>query len=80
MKNTFYIIFLLSITFSCTKTETTTTTPPPVVIQEETIKFSTNLDTGTYNVADTLPLTISVSSKLPNSGILYSITATLTDS
>ena len=76
----FIVSFALTIFLSCTKTETTTTTPPPVVIQEETIKFSTNLDTGTYNVADTLPLTISVSSKLPNSGILYSITATLTDS
>lgn len=66
--------------YSCTKTETTTTTPPVTVIQEEAIKFTTNLDTGTYNVADTLPLTISVSSKLPSAGLIYSITATWTDS
>ncbi|MFN5985725.1 MAG: hypothetical protein ACK42B_02460, partial [Chitinophagaceae bacterium] len=74
------LVFALGILFifSCTKTEKTTTTP--VAIQEEAIIFSTNLDTGTYNVADTLPLTISVSSKLPNTGILYSIVATLTDS
>ncbi len=74
------LVFALGILFifSCTKTEKTTTTP--VAIQEEAIIFSTNLDTGTYNVADTLPLTLSVSSKLPNTGILYSIVATLTDS
>ncbi len=76
------LIFALGILFiySCTKTETTTTTPPVTIVQEEAIKFTTNLDTGTYNVADTLPLTISVSSKLPSAGLIYSITATWTDS
>ncbi len=64
---------------SCNKTEVPTN-PPLVVVQEEAIKFTTNLDTGTYNVADTLPLRISVSSKLPNAGVIYSITATWTDS
>ena len=48
--------------------------------KEESIKFSTNLDSGTYNVVDTLPLVITVSSKLPKAGILYSILVNWTDS
>ena len=78
MKN---VIFILGILFviSCTKTEEPVT-PPPVVIQEESIKFSTNLDTGTFNISDTLPLVINVSSKLPTDGIVYSITSTWVDS
>ena len=66
------VIFALGIifVFACSKTEVPTTPLIPVV-QEETIKFTTNLDTGTYNVADTLPLVISVSSKLPATGIIY---------
>jgi hypothetical protein len=51
-----------------------------VVVQEEAIKFTTNLDTGTYNVADTLPLVVTVSSKLPSAGLLYSILINWTDS
>lgn len=49
-------------------------------IKEDAIKFKTNLDTGTYNVTDTLPLNIIVSSKLPKAGILYSILVNWTDS
>ena len=64
---------------SCTKTETPVT-PTLVVIQEESIKFSTNLDTGTFNVSDIIPLTITVSSKLPANGIQYSIVTNWTDS
>lgn len=75
------VIFTLGIlfVFACTKTEVPTT-PPVVVLQEEAIKFTTNLDTGIYNVADTLPLVVTVSSKLPSAGLLYSITTTWTDS
>ena len=75
------VIFALGVLFlfACSKTEVPTTPPIPVV-QEEAIKFTTNLDTGTYNVADTLPLVISVSSKLPAAGILYSILVNWTDS
>jgi hypothetical protein len=75
------VIFALGIVFvfACSKTEVPAT-PPVVVIQEEAIKFTTNLDTGTYNVADTLPLVISVSSKLPSAGVLYSILVNWTDS
>jgi hypothetical protein len=77
MKN---IIFLLGflILFACSKTDKGT--PPVAVVQEESIKFTTNLDTGTYNVADTLPLVITVSSKLPSAGVVYSITTTWIDS
>lgn len=76
------LIFALGLLFvlSCTKTETTPNTPAPVTVQEDAIKFSTNIDTGTINVADTLQLSIYVSSKIPNAGIQYSITASLIDS
>ena len=75
------VIFALGVlfVFACSKTEVPAI-PPVVVIQEEAIKFTTNLDTGTYNVADTLPLVISVSSKLPSAGVLYSILVNWTDS
>lgn len=76
------VIFSLGLLFliSCTKTDKGSSTNPPIVIAEESIKFSTNFDTGTYNVIDTLPLSISISSKLPAAGVTYSITATWTDS
>ena len=63
---------------ACSKTDKGIT--PVSVVQEESIKFTTNLDTGTYNVADTLPLVISVSSKIPTSGVVYSITTMWADS
>ena len=78
MKRVFFALGVLFV-FACSKTEVPTTPPIPVV-QEETIKFTTNLDTGTYNVADTLPLVVTVSSKLPPAGILYSILVNWTDS
>lgn len=76
------LIFALGLLFvlSCTKTETTPNTPAPISVQEDAIKFSTNIDTGTINVADTLQLIINISSKIPSSGIQYSITASLIDS
>lgn len=75
------VIFALGVLFlfACSKTEVTSI-PPVVVVPEESIKFTTNLDTGTYNVADTLPLVVSVSSKLPSAGILYSVLVNWTDS
>jgi hypothetical protein len=75
------VIFALGIlfVFACSKTEVPAI-PPVVVIQEEAIKFTTNLDTGTYNVADTLPLVVTLSSKLPSAGVLYSILVNWTDS
>ena len=75
------VIFALGIlfVFACSKTEVPGI-PPVAVVQEEAIKFSTNLDTGTYNVTDTLPLIVTVSSKLPAAGALYSILVNWTDS
>ena len=75
------VIFALGIVFvfACSKTEVPKT-PALTIEKEEAIKFTTNLDTGTYNVADTLPLVVTVSSKIPSAGILYSIIATWTDS
>ena len=74
-------IFALGVlfVFACSKTEVPAI-PPVVVVQEEAIKFTTNLDTGTYNVADTLPLVVTLSSKLPSAGVLYSILVNWTDS
>jgi len=75
------VIFALGILlmFACSKTEVPAT-PPVVVVKEETINFTTNLDTGTYNAADTLPLVVTVSSKLPSAGVIYSILVNWTDS
>ena len=78
MKKIFFALGVLLV-FACSKTEVPVI-PPVVVIQEEAIKFTTNLDTGTYNVADTLPLVVTVSSKLPSAGLLYSILVNWTDS
>lgn len=78
MKNLILALGVILV-FSCTKTDKGTTTLP-TSNQEESIKFITNLDTGTYNVADTLPLVITVSSKIPTSGIVYSILVNWTDS
>lgn len=70
-------IFIIIVMFSCKKIDKTPENP---VAQEESIVFTTNLDTGTYNLSDTLPVTITVSSKLPTSGLVYSITTVWTDS
>ena len=76
------LIFALGLLFvlSCTKTETTTNTPAPVTVQEDAIKFNTNLDTGKYTVIDTLPLSVNVSSKLPSAGVIYSVIVNWVDS
>lgn len=66
--------------YACTKTEAPVVTPTQPVVQEESIKFSTNLDTGTFNVSDTIPLVITVSSKAPAAGFQYSVVTTWTDS
>ena len=69
----------ICILIACSKVEKVSQ-PAPIVIPEEAIKFSTNLDTGTYNISDTLPLVITVSSKIPSAGIIYSISTIWTDS
>jgi hypothetical protein len=78
MKKVIVILGVFCI-YACKKTETPSTPTTPVV-QEELISFTTNLDNITYNITDTIPLVVSVSSKIPTAGLLYSITATWTDS
>ena len=78
MKKVFFVLGIVFV-FSCSKTEVPKT-PALTIEKEEAIKFITNLDTGTYNVADTLPLVVTVSSKAPASGFIYSIITTWTDS
>jgi hypothetical protein len=73
------VIMGVLFTYGCTKTEAPSN-PPPTVVQEESIKFTTNLDTGTFNVVDTLPLVINVNSKIPASGVTYSVISTRIDS
>lgn len=72
MKN-LYLIAIVLFLFACKKTDDS-------LNKEESIKFTTNLDTGTDSVTDTMPLVITVSSKIPNAGVLYSITAIWLDS
>ena len=76
------VIFVLGVLFliACKKSEVVVTPPPVVVVPEEAVKFSTNLDTGTYYVSDTLPLIITVSTKVPPAGFIYSIITAWTDS
>ena len=76
------LIFALGFLFliACKKSEVVVTPPVVVVVPEEVIKFSTNLDTGTYYLVDTIPLIITVSSKAPSAGFQYSVITTWTDS
>ena len=74
------VTLALGILMLCACSKVDKVTPPTPVTQEEAIKFTTNLDTGIYNVVDTLPLIINISSKIPTAGIVYSITAIWTDS
>jgi hypothetical protein len=78
MKKIIVILGILCL-YACKKTETPST-PPPTVVQEEPISFTTNWDNVTNNVTDTIPLVVTVSSKIPKAGILYSISATWVDS
>ena len=77
MKRVIFALCVLFV-FACSKTEVSKISA--IVEKEEAIKFTTNLDTGTYNVADTLPLVVTVGSKAPASGFIYSIITTWTDS
>lgn len=78
MNKIIILIFASFIFIACKKTEKVAPTTTPTV--EESIQFVTNLDTGTYELYDTLPLNITVNSKLPPKGLLYSITAIWQDS
>ena len=77
------VIFALGVlfVFACKKTESQIA-PVPVapIVQEETIKFTTSIDSGIKNVVDTLPLIVNVTSKIPASGVYFNILVKLTDS
>ena len=57
-------VFGYLLVIGCKKMEVVVAPPPVVVVPEEAIKFSTNIDTGTYYASDTLPIVITVSSKI----------------
>lgn len=66
----FVFVFLFT---SCKKTDLPST-PTIVVKQEESVKFKTNLDSGTFSLnIDTLNLTIDMLSVLPDSGVILQI-------
>jgi hypothetical protein len=78
------LLALVIFTCACSKSEPTSSNPqastPLAAITEENIKFSTNIDSGYFIINDTLPLSITVSSKVPSSGLIYSVLTTWSDS
>ena len=81
MKQVFLALGVLLL-FACNKTEVPVI-PTVVVIQEEAIKFSISPDITSNNYLlnkDSLDLTISVNSKMPSQGIIYSVQVIRTDS
>jgi len=71
---------LCLIVTSCSKTEVPAKNSIQTVI-EDSIRFTTNLDTLTNNsVIDTLPITVTVSSKIPASGLVYAVVVNFNDS
>jgi hypothetical protein len=70
-------VFLIAI--SCNKTEEIISPVIPVV-KEDPIQFTTNLDTGTFIIKDTINLLLTVTSKIPAQGIQYTIKGLSVDS
>ncbi len=61
---------------SCSKTEPTPVKPPVAVVEEESIKFSTTPDNAVGNITtsnDTIGIWINISSKLPASGVNFTV-------
>jgi hypothetical protein len=73
------LVIVLFLTLGCKKTDFMMGPQPPVN-QEESIKFKTNLDTGVNYVKDTLKLEITLTSKLPDSGLKYTVQVLWVDS
>jgi Polysaccharide lyase len=78
MRNLF--IFITLSIFACKKIDKIPETPITPVVQEEAIKFTTSIDSGFYLKNDTLPITISIKSKIPVNGYTYSISTIWNDS
>ena len=81
MKKVIFALGILICLFACKKTESPID-PVAVspIVQEESIKFITNIDSGYFLSNDTIPISITVSSKAPNAGFIYSIITTWSDS
>jgi hypothetical protein len=81
MKKVIFALGLVICVFACKKTESPIV-PVPVapIVQEESIKFTTSIDSGIKNIIDTLPLIVNVTSKIPASGIFFNVLVKLTDS
>jgi hypothetical protein len=82
MKKGILVLFVLSF-IGCSKKEVIPVTPVLPVVVEEPVKFTLSPDLSASNyllTKDTLEFTITVSSKMPSSGFIYSIAISRLDS
>jgi hypothetical protein len=83
MKRVIFVLGILLV-FACSKTEVPVTpTPTTPVVQEESIKFNLTPTSSNSNIVttnDTINITISLNSKLPTNGVVYSIDVKRLDS
>jgi len=82
MKKGILVLFVLSF-IGCSKKEVIPVTPVVPVVVEEPVKFTLSPDLSASNyllTKDTLEFTITVSSKMPSSGFIYSIAISRLDS
>jgi hypothetical protein len=81
MKKGILVLFVLSI-LGCSKKEAIPEAPIMPVVVEEPVKFTLSPDIASSNyllTKDTLEFTINVSSKMPSSGFIYSISISRLD-
>lgn len=72
---------LVFLSVSCTKTDTGNNNQPITpIVQEESLKFTSNIDSVNYIVGDSLSLNFTISTKLPTNGISFSSILTWSDS
>ena len=82
MKKGILVLFVLSF-IGCSKKEVIPDAPIVLVVVEEPVKFTLSPDLSASNyllTKDTLEFTITVSSKMPSSGFIYSIAISRLDS
>jgi len=82
MKKGILVLFVLSL-LGCSKKEVIPDAPIVPVVVEEPVKFTLSPDLSASNyllTKDTLEFTITVSSKMPSSGFIYSIAISRLDS
>jgi len=81
MKKGILVLFVLAF-LGCSKKDTIPATPIVPVVVEEPVKFTLSPDIAASNfllTKDTLEFTITVSSKMPSSGFIYSIAISRVD-